>query len=182
MTAPVRTTLIFGLLSGLCMLPLTNFLAIFSGGTMALNIFLALNLVLYSFLLCHWTATRLVTLLFPLFLVIGIALWPNSSSGFILVALWVLAWIRSGICSKAMPGRKVFAELITLLGGAGFLLFWRPEVVFALPVATWFFFLVQTLYFIIIPGMQEGRKAGDPDPFECARREMDRILGACDAG
>jgi hypothetical protein len=164
------------------MLPLTNFLAIFSGWAIALNIFLALNLVLYSFLLCHWTATRPFILAFPLMLVTGIALWPNSFTGFILVALWVFAWIRSGICCKAAPGRKVFAEFITILGGAGFLLFWRPEMISALPVATWFFFLVQTLYYIIIPGVQEGRKAGGPDPFERARREMERIFETYDAG
>ena len=182
MTPPVRTTLIFGLLSALLVIPVTTFLVIFSAWPMALNMYVDLNLVLYSFLLCHWTGTRPLTLAFPLLLVTGIALWPNNSAGFFLVALWIFAWIRSGICCKAMVIRKIHAELITLLGGAGFLLFWRSEAPLALPVATWFFFLVQTLYFIIIRDTQEGQNSDAPDPFELARREMEKIFRASDLG
>lgn len=180
MTPPVRTTLIFGLLSALCVVPLTNYLAIFTGWPTALNIYIAFNLILYSFLLCHWTPTHPISLVFPLVLVTGIALWPNSFTVFVLVALWVFAWIRSGICCDANPTRKVLAELITILGGAGYLLFWRPEAPLALPVAIWFFFLVQSLYFIIIPDRQEEQTAGNQDPFERARRAMERIFETSD--
>lgn len=178
MTTPVRTTLLFGLCSAILAVPVTSFLTIFLAWSMALNIFVALNLVLYSFLLCRWTATRPLSLAFPLLLATGIALWPESSTAFLLAALWLFVWIRSGACIQAMVIRKIHAELITVLGGAGFLLFWSSDAPLALPVVTWFFFLVQSLYFIIIPDTQQREKNDDPDQFELARREMERIFRA----
>lgn len=176
MTTPIRTTLIFGILSALSVIPLTHYLSILWGWPVALKSYVLINLMLYSILLCRWSNARIVSIIVPLSLLTGMVLWPLSCSGFVLVSLGVLGWIRSGICFKELSIRIVLAELITIVGGAGFLVFWQPGSTIVLPVAIWFFFLVQTIYFFIIPCRIETPGEGRADPFEQASREMERIL------
>ncbi|MFW2366548.1 MAG: hypothetical protein ACN4GW_09035 [Desulforhopalus sp.] len=180
MTFPIRSTLLFGILSSIAVLPLTKFLTVFVGWYMGSKIYILLNLAFYSFMLCRWTKSRMISLVYPLLLAAGMTLWSNDISSFVVVILWVFAWIRSGICFQSILSRKVVAELITLVGGAGFLLFWWPGITVTLPVATWFFFLVQTLYFLIIPLEDEERESAGPDQFERARQEMERIFRVSD--
>lgn len=176
MTTPIRTTLIFGILSALSVIPLTHYPSILWGWPVALKSYVLINLMLYSILLCRWSNARIVSIIVPLSLLTGMVLWPLSCSGFVLVSLGVLGWIRSGICFKELSIRIVLAELITIVGGAGFLVFWQPGSTIVLPVAIWFFFLVQTIYFFIIPCRIETPGEGRADPFEQASREMERIL------
>lgn len=176
MTTPIRTTLIFGILSALSVIPLTHYPSIFWGWPLALKSFVLINLMLYSILLCRWSNVRIVSILFPISLLTAMVLWPFSCSGFILVSLGVLGWIRSGICFKELSIRIVLAELITIVGGAGFLMLWQPGSTIAIAVAIWFFFLVQTIYFFIIPCRVDTPGEGRADPFEQASREMERIL------
>lgn len=176
MNKPIRTTLIFGLLSALSVIPLTS-VPVYWGWSISCKLFWWTNLTLYSVLLCRWSRTRPVAILFPLLLLLGMAIWPYSHNGFILIALAVFSWIRSGICFNTVPLRAVIAEIVTLAGGVGFVLFWWPDSSLALSLAIWLFFLVQTLYFYIIPTAA----ANDPtsvssDAFEQARREMERLL------
>ena len=120
----------------------------------------------------------------PLLLVTGVALWPNSSTGFILAALAVLSWIRSGICFKHVPLRAFIAEVLTITGGAGYYILWRPDSPVTLALALWLFFLVQTLYFFIVPivplpRIRETANAaggGSVDAFEQASQNMKRVL------
>ena len=177
MMNPIPVTLIFGLLSGLSILPLIHFTTSLAGWAVALKFFVLLNLAFYGFLLCLWSRKPIVSIAFPLMLVTGMAVWPDSSSAFVPVALGVFGWIRSGICFKGPSIRIVLAEIITIIGGAGFLLFWGPTATSALVVAIWFFFLVQTLYFYIVPDKTIDKQgAGLSDPFEHARLETERIL------
>lgn len=176
MTTPIRTTLIFGILSALSVIPLTHSPGILWGWPVALKFFVLINLTLYGILLCRWSKVRITSIAFPITLLTGLVLWPISCSGFVLVTLGVLGWIRSGICFKELSIRIVLAELITIVGGAGFFMFWQPGATIVIPVSIWFFFLVQTIYFFIIPCRLETPGEGRADPFEQASREMERIL------
>lgn len=176
MTNHIRTTLIFGLLSAICVIPLTHFPTILWGWPVALKCFILANLILYSFLLCRWSNTSIVSIAFPLLLATGMALHPGTYSGFMLVILGVFGWIRSAICFNEMPVRSLIAEFITLGGGAIFLVFWWPEPTMVLSVAIWLFFLFQTLYFFIVPPSTENPISVVSDPFEQASREMERLF------
>lgn len=182
MTNHIRTTLIFGLLSALSVLPLTYIATILWGWPVAIKCFVLANLILYSVLLCYWSNTSIVSIVFPLLLAVGLALRPETYSSFILVTLGVFGWIRSGICFKEMVVRSLFAEFLTLGGGAIFLLFWWPEPTMVLAVAIWFFFLFQTLYFFIAPPTIENPMSVVSDPFEHASREMERIFKTNNVG
>lgn len=180
MTAPIRVTLIFGLLSGLSMFPLAHFSTSLVVWAVASKFLVLINLVFYGLLLCHWSRTAVASIAFPLLLATGVALWPDSSAAFIPVALGVFSWIRSGICFKGLSVRIVFAEITTIACGAGYLLFWGAAAASVPAVSVWFFFLVQALYFYIVPdNITETKAAALSDPFERARLETERILTSC---
>jgi len=184
MMKPIRTTLIFGIISCLAIIPLSFVSNLHWQGAVTFKLFFLLNLILYSVFLCRWSNTRLISVFFPLLLVTGVALWPNSSTGFILAALAVLSWIRSGICFKHVPLRAFIAEVLTITGGAGYYILWRPDSPVTLALALWLFFLVQTLYFFIVPivplpRIRETANAaggGSVDAFEQASQDMKRVL------
>lgn len=177
MNPPVRTTLVFGLLSGLAMVPVLWYQRTYGAWPMALELVIWLNLAIYSVLLCRWSRTRISAMLFPLALLLGVAFWPNTQAGFLLIALGILSWIRSGICFKNTPLGALTAELITILGGSGLVAFWWPQSIQSWALAVWLFFLVQSVYFFIIPSNEHHREMLEKtDPFEEARREAEHVL------
>jgi len=177
MKKPIRTTLFFVLLSALCFIPFSQVLTSSLGWLLANKLFLLLNIFLYSVLLCRWSRTSLAAIMFPLLLLSGVALWPHTNTGFILVALAVFSWIRSGVCFKSVPIRAMIAEITTIVAGVGFMLFWWPNSTLAQPLAIWLFFLIQTLYFYIVPGItKQCPDSVTKDSFEKTCREMERLL------
>jgi hypothetical protein len=144
---------------------------------MALELAIWLNLAIYAVLLCRWSRTRMSAVFFPLALLLGVALWPGTQTGFLLIALGIFSWMRSGICFKSTPLRSLTAELATVLGGGMLVAFWWPNSIVSWALAVWIFFLVQSVYFFIIPIKQHNREISqDIDPFERARREAERVL------
>jgi len=177
MNKPVRTTLVFGLLSGLAMVPVLWYQRSYGAWPMALELAIWCNLSIYSILLCRWSRTRFTAIFFPLALLLGVAFWPRTHAGFLLIAIGIFSWIRSGICFKNTPLRALTAELITVLGGSMLVAFWWPQSITSWALAVWLFFLVQSVYFFIIPPKEHHRKMlENSDPFEQARREAERVL------
>jgi hypothetical protein len=177
MNKPVRTTLIFGLVSALAMVPVLWYQRSFGAWPMALKLAIWLNLAVYALLLCRWSRTRYLSILFPLALLLGAALWPHTHAGFLLLALGIFSWIRSGICFRNAPLRALAAELVTVLGGSMLVLIWWPRSAFSWALAVWLFYLVQTVYFFILPACANtSRSAEKTDVFEQARREAERVL------
>ena len=177
MNTPVRTTLVFGILSGLAMVPVLWYQRSHAAWPMALELAIWSNLAVYSVLLCHWSRTRFTALFFPLALLLGVAFWPRTHAGFLLMAMGVFSWIRSGICFKNTPLRALTAELITVLGGSMLVAFWWPQSITSWALAVWLFFLVQSVYFFIIPESKHSRTGlENTDPFEQARRGVERVL------
>lgn len=177
MNRPIRTTVVFGLLSALLIFPVVGLLADRWGGGLGFKLALWLDLALYSLLLVRWSKARLLPALFPLGLLLAAALWPWSRSGFFLLGLGVLSWVRSGICFKAPPLRLLTAETIAMAGGAGLVALLAPGSALTWALAIWLFFLVQTFYFYIMPGLVDTPAEGSvQDPFEAARKEAEKML------
>jgi hypothetical protein len=177
MNTPVRTTIAFGLVSALLVLPLGWLLQGRLGWLPAFKITLWADMTVYALLLVRWSQARSVEIIFPIMLVLGAALWPRSFGAFFFLALGVFSWIRSGICFKKAPLRALSAELLTCLGGAGLVRFWEPHSAIGWSLGLWLFFLVQTLYFFLIPAsVKRAAENSPPDLFEQVRRDLEKVL------
>jgi len=177
MIKPVRTTIVFGLASGLLLLPVAWLNANHWGWSAAFQLALWAEASLYALLLARWSRTGLLSLVFPLGILLGAALWPQVSAAFFLLGLGIFSWIRSGICFNRHSLRGLMAEVVTVGGGAALVAMCRPTTPLTWAVAVWLFFLVQALYFFIVPGMSlsDGTKRVE-DPFQTALREAERAI------
>ena len=102
---------------------------------------------------------------------------PGSYVGFIILGLGIFSWIRSGSCFCGTPVRAVVAEVITVGGGAGLVALLGPGASVTWAISIWLFFLVQAVYFYLVPtscAIDAGGTAADP--FEQAHREALRVL------
>ncbi len=177
MNKPIRTTIVFALVSGFLVLPLIQLLSGYWYWPTASKLLLWADLAIYAVLLARWSRTRLLPILFPLGLLLGVALWPDTQIGFYALALGVLCWVRSGICFKSKPMRTLMAELITLAGGITLVGILGSNSMAAWPLGLCLFILVQSLYFFIISedGTQKNHKTLT-DPFEQACREAEKVM------
>ncbi|MDA8140343.1 MAG: hypothetical protein M0036_16975 [Desulfobacteraceae bacterium] len=178
MNRPVRTTIVFGLVSAVLIFPVVEVFTNRWGWSLSFKVTLWADLAVYAALLARWSGRSPSAIVFPLLILLGTALWPWSYAGFFLLGLGTLSWIRSGICFKAPPLRLIFAETVTMAGGAGLVAAMGPSAPLSWSLALWLFFLVQTLYFFIMPGLAEKSNTGAcGDAFEAASREAEKILG-----
>jgi len=177
MKRPIRTTLIYGLICALTVIPAAGLLAAYTGWPLAFKLMLWAALCGYAALLARWSAKGVGSLLLPLALLLGMALWPGIDAAFFFLALGVLGWLRSGICFNRFPIRAMASETITTAGGAGLIVLLNPGSAVAWSVSIWLFFLMQALYFFIVPtdGAVPDATSAE-DPFEQAHRGARRIL------
>jgi hypothetical protein len=177
MNRPIRTTVIFALISGFLALPFCEFLHRFGTYQAAFKWFLWADLAVYALLLVRWCQVRLLPVLFPLVLLLGAACWPHTWTGFLALALGVLCWIRSGICFTHAPFRSQIAELMTIGGGVGMVTVFGSSMKTAWPLGLCLFILVQALYFYIVPESRMSKAMNIPDdPFEHASQEAEKVL------
>ena len=177
MNKPVRTTIVFALVSGFLALPVSDLLGRFGSYPAAFKWVLWMDLSIYALLLARWSRTRPLSILFPLALLLGAAIWPGTRIGFYALALGVLCWVRSGICFSDTPIRALVAELVTVVGGIVLVGTIGSGSRAAWPLGLCLFILVQALYFYIIPSDSDRKIVNaSPDPFELARREAEKVL------
>ena len=177
MTPPVRTTLVYGALSALAVMPGTALLAAYMGWPLAFKLALWADLAGYAALMARWSRRPLTALILPLALLLGMALWPGIYAAFFFLGLGVLAWLRSGICFTAAPLRAIAAETLVIAGGAGLVALLGPASTLTWAISIWLFFLVQALYFFIVPSSARSTAGmSTPDPFYRAHREALRVL------
>ncbi|BBO79983.1 hypothetical protein DSCO28_05490 [Desulfosarcina ovata subsp. sediminis] len=177
MKPPVRTTLVFGLISALAAMPAVGWLAGPVGGSTGFKLIVWLDLLFYALLLTRWGGRHPAAVLFPMVLLLGAALWPGVYTGFFFLSVGVLAWIRSGICFGSTPLRSIMAETICLAGGIGLVALFNPSSTMVWAICIWLFFLMQCLYFFIVPAAKRNKEQEpDADPFEQACRNAHRIL------
>ena len=173
----VRTTLVYGLISALIVMPLAGLLAGPIGWSMAFKLVLWLDLFIYAVLLARWSAKGIGAIVFPMALLLGTALWPDVYTGFFFFGLGVFSWIRSGSCFCGTPIRAVAAEILTGGGGACLVALLSPNSTITWAIGIWLFFLVQALYFFIVPATSGTTTVEtSQDHFEKARREVQRVL------
>jgi hypothetical protein len=173
----VRSTLVYGLISALTVMPAAWSLAGLVGWPMAFKLALWLDLLGYAALLARWSGKGSRVILFPMALLLGTALWPGVYAGFFFLGLGVFSWIRSGCCFSGTSLRAVTAEVITIGGGAVLVSLLGPGASLTWAVSIWLFFLVQALYFLIVPATtHERRAATSMDPFDVAHREALHVI------
>ncbi len=174
----VRTTLVYGLISALAVMPAASLLAGSIGWPLAFKLVLWLDLFFYAVLLARWSGKGVSVILFPIALLLGTALWPGVYNGFFFLGLGIFSWIRSGSCFCGTPVRAVAAEVITVGGGAGLVSLLGPGASVTWAISIWLFFLVQALYFYMVPASCRPDAVGSAasDPFDQAHRQALRVL------
>lgn len=177
MKAPVRTTLFYGAVMAILLWPVTGLFTGLLGWPAAFKLMLWVSLSGYAILLAHWSCHPKTALVFPLTLLLGIALWPGIDGDFFIIALGVLSWVRSGICFSGNPLRAVVAETITIAGGAALMTMLNPGTAATWSLGIWLFALFQSLYFFIVPPTRSAdRDTVHEDLFERAYQNAMRIL------
>jgi hypothetical protein len=177
MKNPVRTTIVYAVLSGLAVVPAASVLSIYLTWPTAFKLMLWADLAIYGVLMARWSGVRLLPILFPLAILLGSALWPRTYSSFFILALGVFAWVRSGICFQGAPLRALSAEMLTLGGAAGVLLFFGAHSSVAWSLTICLFFLIQSIYFFIVPTRKRSSvPPSEKDPFERAVEEAKKVL------
>lgn len=176
-TRPVRSTIVWGLIGGLVYLPLSSALSLMVFWPQGIQLSLWILLAGYAILLSRWASRPLRSIGLPLLLLLLSAFLIESTTVFLIIALAVLSWIRSGICFKRKPrARRLGAELglglasVLLVPGA------VPAVTPVWALGVWLFFLIQALYFVLFEYKSGFRSKVEVDPFEKAKTAAEQIL------
>jgi len=179
MNRPTRTTIVYALAGGFLVVPAAMLLSPYLHWATAFKLTLWADLAIYTVLLARWGRVRLLSVIIPLALLLGAALWPRTYAGFFFLAVGVLCWIRSGICFQGAPLRALAAEVITVLGGSALVMLFGGQSTLSWAIAICLFSLVQALYFFIVPLNRRAaeKKAAAGDPFDRAVEEARKVLG-----
>ena len=174
---PIRTTIFFGMICGLSFIPLDLALNYLFSWSSAICLALWLYVSGYSFLLIRWSKKVFLSIAFPLLILFLIIFLVKSTTAFVLLALVVISWIRSGICLQKYVGIRLAVEMLLSFVGGVLVVAFTPGSESAWALCIWMFFLVQALYFVFIEyaGNIEEETA-QMDPFEQANRQAETIL------
>ena len=175
---PVQTTVAFGLLCGLLLIPLTIGLNYVVPWSNAMCITFWGYLCAYGLMLTTWSQKDCISILYPLLLALVTALWVDSISFFLLIALGILGWIRSGICYPKNFTKRLFAEVALCFGGGVLVTMLTPGTIFTWALAVWLFFLIQALYFVIFEMNPIEQENIQLDLFDEARKQAEKILSS----
>lgn len=174
---PIRTTVIYGLACGLLFAPLAFCFGSILYWPKALKLILWLYLAGYSLFLLKWGSGRVLQIIFPVTLLLATLFFPLPLSAFIFLLLGILSWIRSTICFQHSFFKAIVAEIVVCIGGAILVVSFTPFSSICLAIGIFLFFLVQSIYFLIIPLRKNAFKEDKIDPFERALRRVESILG-----
>ncbi len=174
---PIRYTIVWGLLSGLVYL-------VFSAPANAMifwpvgdQLLLWALLAGYSILLSRWASKPLSAVVWPLIVLLVVALLVPSISVLVWVALGILSWVRSGICFKRTPILRRYLVEIGLGLSIGLAVsIVVPAATVSVALGIWLLFLMQALYFVIFEYRQDSSHSVEVDPFERARMAAEHIL------
>jgi hypothetical protein len=174
---PIRKTIIYGLLCGLSFVPLVLTLGTVITWSSSFCLALWLFISGYAILLSRWSNTALISIVFPLLLLVPTIFLVNSSVLFFLLALTVISWVRSGICFQKPGAIRLALELLVCILGGILVVVFTPGSMLAWALGVWMFFLIQTLYFVFFePADNQQEGSSRLDAFERASRYADRIL------
>jgi len=178
MPKSVKATILFALAASLSLLPAIRGLELLMTLNLATRLAVWSTFASYAFLLTRLGRVTWHEVFFPAALLLGAALWPGTRSSFLVLALALLSWARSGICFTGTPLRSLAAELVCAGGGAALVACLAGGMSMGWPPGIFLFFLVQSLYFFFLPQDSRNRRfRATEDRFERACREAERRLG-----
>jgi hypothetical protein len=176
---PIRTTIVFGLICGLSFIPLSLLLNSVIAWTSAICLALWLYVAGYGILLNRWSKKNLVSIIFPLLILLLAIFLMDSVAAFFLLALIVISWMRSGICFQKSAWIRLAVELLLCITGGVLISAFTPGSLSAWALGVWMFFLVQSLYFVIFDtAALNTPEKHETDFFERARKHAEDILSA----
>lgn len=173
---PVRTTILYGLICGLLFIPLGICFERIGLWPVFFRIMMFACLALYAVMMAGWTHKRRISVIFPLLFLAFFVFSRSTAASFLLLCLGMLAWIRSGICFQNAFVRSLGAEMVFSIGGGALVAYFAPYSPLTWGLGIWMFFLVQSLYFIVMTDGETGKDAVVPDAFEQARMRAEGIL------
>ena len=174
---PVRSTIVWGLISGLSIFVLNRPIDLMLPWPLGCQLLLWVLLAGYATLLACWSTRPLAAVALPLIVLLFAAMLVPSPPGFIIAGTGILGWIRSGICFYRLPIVKRYLVEIGLgLGGSLPLFVGVSAVPLTGALSIWLFFLIQALFFVIFD--YQGIRAGsvEVDPFDSAKMAAEQIL------
>ncbi len=173
---PVRTTIFFGLFCGLLFIAL----GLFFEHTIFWSIFFRISifscLAAYSFILATWAKKKRISVIFPLLFLFFFVFYDSSNFAFLLLSLGMLSWIRSGVFFQNAFVKSLGAEITFSIGGGALVAYFCPYSSLTWALGIWMFFLIQSLYFIVMTDFGPDEKCVDADAFEQARMRAEGIL------
>jgi len=178
---PIRSTIIWGLIGALFYIPLCTGLSFFVLWPVSWQLTLWALLAGYGVFLTRWSSTSLRLIGLPFLLLFSAAVFIQSAPVFLLSAVAVLSWIRSGICFSKKPfAKRLAAEIV--LGSATALLVAgaAPGVSPAWALGVLMFFLIQALYFVLLNQTADAELKIEGDSFEKARMAAENILDSAE--
>lgn len=176
---PILTTIFFGLMCGLSFVPISIALGYFLYWPVTFRLTIWAYLVLYLFLLTRWGNVSLLSVVFPILLLLIAVFLGHPGTAFLFLALGILSWIRSGICFHGGLLKMLAAELAICLGGAVLVAYFGPHSTMSWAMAVWMFFLVQSLYFVVFADIGAAQEEKIRlDPFDQARGQAEKILSS----
>jgi len=127
----------------------------------AVNLALFLGVFLYAVFLSTLSGRALRALLPPLMILATVLPAARSPAAFVVPAAAVLSWVRSGVCFQGPLRRRMASETLASAAGFAAAALMHPLVLTEWAIFVWMFFLVQSLYFLVIdPG--DIRSKADP--------------------
>ncbi len=173
---PVRTTIFFGLICGLSFIPLSLQLSYFIPWPKAYWIILCLYVTAYGFFLTRLSKKQPLRICPSLLFLFPSVFLTGSTAIFLLIALGIFSWIRSGICFQTLQVKRLFSEIILSLGGGVLVAGLTPVSAVTWALGIWLFFLVQALYFVWFEKTGDKMAEVEIDLFEKARMGAEKIL------
>ena len=89
----------------------------------------------------------------------------------------IVAVCRSGLLYRSRPLRAILLEAALLVAGLGLAQLAMGRGVASLALATWGYFLVQSLFFLVGGVASRPSPDADVDPFDRARSRLQELLG-----
>ncbi len=173
---PTIATILYGLMCGVTFIPVSIVLSYMIYWPEAFRLTIWSYLALYGLLLTRWGKVNPISIVFPLLTLFIFVFWGNSNSAFLLLALGILSWIRSGICFRRPLAEMLGVELLICIGGGALVAYFVPHSTFTWAIGIWLFFLVQSLYFVLTGDARSEEDKLKLDPFDEAKRQAERIL------
>ncbi len=173
---PMLATILFGLLCGVVFIPVNMVVGYIVYSPAAFRLAIWIYLAFYGFLLSRWGKVSPLSIVFPLLILFFFVFWGDSNSAFLLLTLGILSWVRSGVCFQRPLAKMFAAELAVCLGGSSLVAYFAPYSTVTWAMGIWMFFLVQSLYFVLVRDIDDEKQRLVLDPFEQARRQAERLL------